>query len=230
MGHLLLLLFLGSSPAEVAISRAQEAIKASPKTSHAHVELGRALVRRARETGDPVHLDLAERSLQRALEIEPESFDGLKVRVTVLLARHEYTKALELAKILNKRIPDDALIYGLMADAYMGLGQHGEAEKQVDWMLNFRRANVGAMIRGAQLRVVFGDPEGAIEWFTSAFRLTSATEVEERAWLLWQIARVHLAEGKVEAAEKMLGQALTLFPGYHLVTAEMAALRAKQLK
>ena len=93
-----------------------------------------------------------------------------------------------------------------------------------------RRANVPAMIRGAFLRIAFGDVEGALEWLTSAFKLTSFTETEERAWLLTHIARLRLQTGKPDLADPLLNQALGLFPDYYFVLDSLADTRSAQGK
>src|SRR5207249_10303666 len=72
---------------------------------------------------------------------------------------------------------------------------------KAQWMINMRRGNVPAMIRGAFLRTVFGETEGALEWLTSAFKLTSFTETEERAWLLTHIARLRLERSEEHTSE-----------------------------
>jgi tetratricopeptide (TPR) repeat protein len=112
----------------------------------------------------------------------------------------------------------------------MALGDYAEAEAKAQWMINMRRGNVPAMIRGAFLRTVFGETEGALEWLTSAFKLTSFTETEERAWLLTHIARLRLETGKPELADQLLNQALGLFPDYYFTLDSLAETRSAQDK
>jgi tetratricopeptide (TPR) repeat protein len=162
--------------------------------------------------------------------VEPDNFEGQKARVMVLLGRHEYAAALELAKKLNKRIPDDVQLYGLIGDACMELGDYTEAEAKVQWMVNMRRGNVPAMIRGAFLRNAFGEVDGAIDWLTSAFKLTSFTEPEERAWLLTHVARLRLETGKLDTAGQLLNQALSLFPEYYFALDSLAETRRAEGK
>src|SRR6185436_18275921 len=107
------------SPAQKAIAGAQEQIRKDPKLIDAYDNLAKALVRRARETGDADYYKQAERAIEDALRLEPEHFEALKARTMVLLGRKEYAAALELGRKLNKRIPDDVLMYGLIADAGM---------------------------------------------------------------------------------------------------------------
>jgi tetratricopeptide (TPR) repeat protein len=210
------------SPAQNAIAGAQERIKRDAKQAEPHSTLAKALVRRGRETGDPDYYKQAERAVQDSLRIEPDNFEALKARVMVLLGQKEYPAALELGKKLNQRIPDDVLMYGLIADASMALGDYKEAETSAQWMLDLRRGNVPGMIRGAALRRVFGEVDGALEWFTSSFKLTSPGETEERAWLLTQIARLRLETGKLDLAERLLRQALEIFPDYYFTLEALA--------
>ena len=216
------------TPAQNSISYAEAAIKKDPKQAQGHIELALALVKRARETDDPKFLDQAEREIDESLKLEKDSFEAQKVRVMVLLARRNYLPALELARKLNKLTPDDVLVYGLVADACMALGEYKEAETSAQWMLDLRRGNLAGLQRGAFLREMFGDIDGAVEWLTSVFKLTSTTESEERAWVLTHIARLNLSAGKIDVAEKQVAQAVTLFPEYYFALRIQADVRSAQ--
>jgi tetratricopeptide (TPR) repeat protein len=218
------------SPAQKAIAYAQEQVQKNAAQAEGYSDLAKALVRRGRETGNADYYLQAARAVEDSLRIEPDNFEGLKAQVMVMLGRQEYAAALELARKLNKRIPDDVLLYGLIADACMALGDYAEAEAKAQWMINMRRGNVPAMIRGAFLRTVFGETEGALEWLTSAFKLTSFTETEERAWLLTHVARLRLETGKPELADQLLNQALGLFPDYYFTLDSLADTRSAQGK
>src|SRR4051794_37044994 len=100
------------SAAERAMSGAEELIRKFPGQAEPYSNLAKALVRRGRETGDASFLARADKAALESLRIEPENFDGLKARVQIMLGRHEYEAALELAQKLNKRIPDDVGVYG----------------------------------------------------------------------------------------------------------------------
>jgi tetratricopeptide (TPR) repeat protein len=214
------------SPAQRTILAAEEQIKKDPKQSHGYNDLAKALVRRGRESGDPDYYRQAARAVQDSLKVEPDNFEGYKARVMVLLGQREDAAALDLARKLNQRIPDDVQVRGLIADACRELGDYPQAEMQTQWMLNLRRGNIPGMSRGAFLRIDFGDAEGALDWLTSAFKLTNPTETEERAWLLTHIARVRLQTGKLELAEQLLGQALEIFPDYYFTLDALAETRS----
>jgi tetratricopeptide (TPR) repeat protein len=214
------------SPAQRAILAAEEQIKKDPKQSLGYNDLAKALVRRGRETGHPDYYQQAARAVQDSLKVEPDNLEGYKARAMVLLAEREDAAALELARKLNRRIPDDVQVRGLIADACRELGDYPQAEEQTQWMLKLRRGNIPGMVRGAFLRIAFGDPEGALDWLTSAFKLTNPTETEERAWLLTHIGRLRLQTGKLELADQLLGQALEIFPDYYFTLDALAETRS----
>ena len=218
------------SPAQQKIAWAKAAIAKNPERYQAYNELALALARRARETSDVSYYAQAEAALEKSFKLTPDNLEGRKVRVWVLLGQHEFAKALETAKALNKRTPDDVLIYGFLVDANIELGNYKEAEEAAQWMLDIRPGNVPGLTRAAFLRELFGDVDGAVELMNAAYTSTQATELEDRAWILTQIAHLQLSIGQADSAEKLLQHALGLFPNYHYALANLAKVRAAQGK
>jgi tetratricopeptide (TPR) repeat protein len=216
------------TPAEQRIAAARAGLARTPNVARLHVDLALGLARRARETADTSFYRAAEDALQAALTLEPKSYEARRTRVWVLLGRHEFARALEEAVPLNREAPDDVLVYGFLADAHAELGHYEEAEDAVQWMLNLRPGNVPALTRGAYLRELFGDIEGALEFMGQAFDRTPPDEVEDRAWILTQIGHLHASAGRLPTAEAVLDRALASFPGYHYALAQMARVRTGQ--
>ena len=218
------------SPAEQKIAWAKKAIEKDPGRYQAHNDLALALARRARETSNPVYYQQAEEALAKSLRLAPANFEAEKIQVWVLLGQHKFAAAQEKATALNRRAPDDVLVYGMLADAQIELGNYSEAETALQWMLDLRPGNVPALTRAAYLRELFGDIEGALELMNQAYERTPNNEVEDRAWVLTQLAHLELSRGKVEAAERILVRALKLFPDYHYALANLAKVRTAQRK
>ena len=120
------------------------------------------------------------------------------------------------------------LVYGFLVDGYVELGRYAEAEKAAQWMLDLRPGNIPGLTRAAHLRELFGDHAGAVELLDTAYRRTAASEVEDRAWILTQIAHLSLLTCRTDAAEQVLNEALSLFPNYHYALAQLAEVRAQQ--
>lgn len=218
------------SSAQRAVDAAQEQIKREPKSADSYNELARALVRRARESGDPDYYRQAQQAVDDSLRIAPDNFEGDKAHVLVLLGERKYSAALELAEKLHKHTPDDVQVWGMIADAALELGDYDRSEYAAQWMLRLRRGNLPGMVRGALLRRVFGDVDGALDWLNSVFRLTNATELEERAWLLTHIAQLRLEMGKFELADEILTQALQIYPDYYFTLDALAQTRSAEGK
>src|SRR5262249_9224621 len=216
------------SPAQQKITWALAAIAKNPGRYQAYNDLALALARRARETSDVSYYAQAEAQLKKSFELAPGNLEGEKVRVWVQLGKHNFSEALGVAKALNKRTPDDVLIYGFLADANIELGNYKDAEEAAQWMLDMRPGNVPGLTRAAYLRELFGDIEGAIELMNAAYQRTPPNEVEDRAWILTQIAHLELTTGHLESAEKLLRQALMVFPGYHYALGNLAKVRGEE--
>src|SRR5713226_4836604 len=102
------------SPAEQTMAQARKLIDKNPKDFEAYNALALALSRRARETSDVKFYTQAEEALQKSFEISPENFDGQRIHVWLLLGKHEFAAALDAAKKLNQRMPDDVMLYGFL--------------------------------------------------------------------------------------------------------------------
>ena len=216
------------SPAQQSMTQAERLIEKNPKNYEAYNALALALSRRARETSDVKFYAEAEETLKKSFEISPDNFDGKRVEVWLLLGKHEFAAAREEALKLNKRMPDDVMVYGFLTDANVELGDYAEAEKSAQLMLDLRPGNSPGITRAAYLRELFGDADGAVELMDMALASTSPSELEDSAWILSQMAHLQLSVGKITDAEKNLQQALGLFPGYHYALGNLAKVRIRQ--
>lgn len=218
------------SPAEQKIALAERAIKKNHDQPQPYVDLAMALARRARETSDATYYTRADEVLKKSFELAPDNFPGQKVHVWILLGKHEFARALQEAKEINRRMPDDVQVYGFLTDASIELGNYQEAEKAAQWMLDIRPGNLAGLTRGAYLRELFGDLDGAADFMRQAYEETPLTEAEDRAWTLSQLAHLQLAAGNLDTAEKILQAALQLYPGYHYALENLAKVRIAQHK
>lgn len=205
-----------SSPVERRIELAQRRIQSEPKNAQAYNELAFALCRAARDNGEVKLYDDADAALQKSLQLSPGNRDAFKLGVTVLLGKHQFAEALKLASDLQVHNHDDITIWGLLVDANVGLGKLDDAERDAQWILDLRSGSSLGFTKAAGLRELFGDPEGAIEFYEEAARRTSQSDLDERAWLMTQNARLQLKLGNTQRAQALLSEALTLFPNSQL--------------
>ena len=219
---------LSLSPAEKSMAAAQKEIASKPAQYAGYNHLAIALSRRARETSDVMYYAQAEEALKKSMELAPADFESQKIRVWLLLGRHEFPAALEAAKLLNKKVPDDILVYGFLTDANAELGNYGDAENAAQWMLNLRPGNLPGLTRAAYLRELFGDVDGAYQLMDMAYQSTVPTETEDRAWILSQMGHLRFIDGKTDDAGNILQEALIIFPNYHYALGNLAKVRIAQ--
>lgn len=218
------------TPAEQRISWAQAAIQENPERSQQYNELAMAYVRRVRETANTSWYDHAERALQESLQISPENLEAQRTEAAVLIGRKEFAKALDILKVLNAKMPDDLTTYGLVVDADIALGNYKDAETATQWMLDLRPGNIPGLLRGARLRRLFGDTEGAMQLYSASYQQVPQTQTEDLAWILTQMANLDLSTGNVEGADKLLQSALGKFPNYYLALESEARVRMAEQK
>lgn len=216
------------SPAELKIDLARKAIESNSKNPDAHSALALALARRARETSDPKYYEQASEEIKESLRLVPDNFEARKVETWVALGKHEFSRALELARALSKRRPDDVFAYALLTDACIETGNYDEAEKAAQWALDMRPGEISGLTRAAYLRELFGDIQGAVDLMQSAYTKTAPSEVEDRAWILTQFAHLQLLMGKPDVAELALADGLKLFPAYHYALGNFVKVRIAQ--
>jgi tetratricopeptide (TPR) repeat protein len=218
------------TPAERRIAAARAAVDLHPKRVSGWNDLAMGLTRRARETANPAFYAEAWTATEHALALAPTDLDARKLQVWILLGQHEFARAVDAAEPINKQMPDDVMVYGLLVDGYIELGRYAEAEKAAQWMLDLRPGNLPGLTRAAHLRELFGDHEGAVELMDTSYRRTAEAEVEDRAWILTQIAHLSLLTCRTEAADRLLTEALRLFPDYHYALAQMSDVRQQQAR
>jgi tetratricopeptide (TPR) repeat protein len=218
------------TPAQQKISWAQAAIQENPDRSQPYNDLAMAYVRRVRETADTSWYDQADKALQESLRISPENLEAQRTEAAVLIGRKEFVKALDISKILNAKMPDDVTTYGLVVDADIALGNYRDAETAAQWMLDLRPGNIPGLLRGARLRRLFGDPEGAMQLYSESYQQLPQTQTEDLAWILTQMADLDLSTGNVSGADKLLQSALGKFPNYYLALESEARVRVAQQK
>lgn len=217
----------GPTPTEQKIESLRRDIEKSP-TYQTYNELAQALILRVRESGDSGQYVEADRALARSKQLAPENLENESIAVSILLGKREFDAALERARALNKRVPDDVAVYGHIVDAAAALGKYDEAEQAAQWMLDLRSTSILSLTRAASLREVFGDVEGALNLMQGIYPRIAPHDTEARAWHLTQMASLLAGARKTAAAEGAALAALALFPDYPHALGQLARVRLSQ--
>jgi tetratricopeptide (TPR) repeat protein len=105
----------------------QKRLKQNPDDQRAYVLLGAVYLQKVRETGDPTYYGKAEKALNRALDLNPDDFAAMIQMGALDLARHQFHEALTWGEKARAISPGTALIYGVIGDAQIELGQYDAA-------------------------------------------------------------------------------------------------------
>ncbi len=120
------------------------------------------------------------------------------------------------------------MTYGYLAESEIALGDYPEAETNAQWMMNMRPNNTPALLVGAKLRTLYGDPQGAIDFLNRAYSQTSPVEVGDLAWIANQIATIQIESGENDAAAQTLKGVEQIFPRYPYTMENLARVRMAQ--
>ncbi|MCC6539988.1 MAG: tetratricopeptide repeat protein [Bryobacterales bacterium] len=189
-----------------------------------------AALQRAEITAAAADVQQAEMAVVRELRAAPRDYPLRRLRVRLLLAQGDATAAREQAAALNREMPDDLAVYGLLAEAQARLGDLAGAEKNVQWMLDLRPEDPRSLLAAARLRTRFGLHEGALQMYADAVRRFPAEEMAARCQTLVGAAESYLALGKLAGARDAAEQALRLAPEAAAARAVMTQITTRQKK
>lgn len=188
-------------------------IRRNPGQVKNYVALAQLFLQEARVTANELeYLPKAERLLNQALRLDAENFEALVTKASLLLTLHQFEEARDLDVRAIAKNQYSAFAYGVLCDAYTELGMYDEAVRAVDQMLSLR-PDLRSYSRASYLRELHGDLAGASE----AMKLAADCGMrgqEQRAWVLYNLGKLLLDQGKLESAAYVFGGVLDERPNY----------------
>jgi tetratricopeptide (TPR) repeat protein len=207
----------------------QQMLKRNPRNATALLGLGDALIRKARETGDPGYFNRAEEALKKSLDSTAKNFRAARALAYVFYSRHEFGPAAAQARRAVEMNPDDGDSYGILGDALLEIGQYAEAEAAYSYMIELEQS-LYSYSRRAGLKSMRGDSAGAIADLERAVALGKAAQQpsESIAWTEWQLGMEYFAIGDLSKSQEYFQQSLESYPNYYRALASLAQLRFAQ--
>ncbi len=194
-----------------------------PAVVHAAAE---KLLLRTRIDLDPRLVMQAEARIKQALQLAPQAPRSWTLKSWSELAGHRFADALASAREAERLGARDAVTLGLIADALVELGRYAEAVHVTQQMLD-RFPGLAAWSRAAHLRYLHGDLDGAIDLMQQA-AAAGAQPSEPVAWVLLQLAELHLNRGETAPAGAVVRQVLAWYPTSPQGLAQAARVYAVQ--
>ena len=195
----------------------------NPKDIKAAIALSSLYIQEARITGNYVYYDAAAiKYINSVLEDQPDNFEALTLKALLYMSQHHFADGLAIAEKAQKVNPYNALIYGILVDGNVEMGNYKAAVENSDKMVSIR-PDIRSYARISYLREIHGDYPGAIQAMKLAVDAGGAGD-EPTEWTRIQLARLYENTGDLKSAEMHYMIALQERPGYPYATAGLGHL------
>ncbi len=193
-------------------------LQTTPKDTKAAIALSSLYIQEARITGNYVYYDAAAmKYLNNVLDNEPDNFEALTLKSLLYMSQHHFADGLAIAEKAQKINPYNALIYGILVDGNVEMGNYKAAVENSDKMDSIR-PDIRSYSRISYLREIYGDYPGAIEAMKLAVNAGGAGD-EPTEWTRIQLARLYENTGDLKSAEMHYMIALEERPSFPYATA-----------
>ncbi len=187
-----------------------EAVSLDDSFARAHSGLGRCYVHHAQGYGGHHYYELAEKSLSRALELDPGLTGARLQMVYVYLHRGEKEHALATLADARREAPNDPTVLIIAATLYRLDGLYEKALKQYDRLLELNPRDVVVASYGrARIFNYEHEYEKAID------ELNRGREVEpEHPLIKTFLAVAYFDQGRIAEAQKLVEDVLRQHPHF----------------
>ncbi|MEO8416888.1 MAG: tetratricopeptide repeat protein [Ginsengibacter sp.] len=193
-------------------------LQATPNDAKSAIALSSLYVQEGRVTGNYIYYDAAAmKYINIVLENQPDNFEALTLKSLIYMSQHHFADGLTIAEKAQKINPYNALIYGMLVDGNVEMGNYNAAVDNSDKMDSIR-PDIRSYSRISYLREIYGDYPGAIEAMKLAVGAGGAGD-EPTEWTRIQLARLYENTGDLKSAEMHYLIALEERPGYGYATA-----------
>lgn len=186
--------------------------------------LASAYAAQARRTHHAAEFVRAEKTALRSLEKLPFHNEGATmVLARVAEARHDFVRAIGLAREVLRSKPSSTDARGLLLTSFLATGRLEEAMEIADDLVDRSPQQGSFALRAVALATTGRDAE-AQRSFERALAVEDVGELDESARTRAMLARFHLRRGRSAPARELLEESLRLLPGFPMAHALMAEL------
>ena len=207
-----------------AILKETRATEKNPKDAKGWIDLGNALMQKARETADLSYYGHAEAVYRKALALDAGDVAALTGLAWVTSDRHEFEQSKAWAGRALALDPANNDAYGLIGDADQEIGDYDAAYAHYQAMLNIR-PDLASYSRGGHLLWLTGDFRKGV-WLMVKAIDAGGPYAETTGWCRAQLGLMLYSEGHQAAAEQTLRDALTTTPHNYRVLMALGRVEA----
>lgn len=201
------------SDVKAAIENLISNVESNPSDMRSKVALGMAYIQEGRITGNHSYYDAVALELfGTVLKKEPQNFEALVGKATILLSQHHFNEAIPVAIEAGKINPHSSASYGLLTDAYVETGQYDKAIEMADKMTSIR-PDIRSYSRISYLREIFGKNIGAINAMKLAVE-AGYPGAEQTEWSRHQLGRLYENDSDLLNAERCYDESIYFRPSF----------------
>lgn len=182
---------------------------------------------RARISGDVTDYARAEEAASRSLGIEPRQLDVQALHARILLASHEFSRALREASAVDRSAPNQPAVLAIIGDASLELG---DVDGAAAIYTRIEELAPGPAVTARLSRVAFlrGDPIGAVALAESAHKAAAKDGEDGPAlsWYAYLAGTLSMSAGMPDDAARWFDRALSDWPDSFLALAGRARAAA----
>jgi tetratricopeptide (TPR) repeat protein len=208
----------------------QKILKQHPD-AELYYRLSDLYIQKGRQTGDITYFNLASKSLQAALRLQPNLEAAHRHLAFVLYSLHDFASATREAGRAIQLDPRDAYAYGVLGDAQLETGKYEKAAGTYARMAAIKH-DLYSYSRRSGLETIMGENDAAVADLKRAIAAGIQTNEppEGVAWAQTMLAQDYFLMGKLDDAYLAGAAALKTYPGYHRALAILGQVRAAQGK
>jgi tetratricopeptide (TPR) repeat protein len=207
-----------SDPLDARIAAEQDVLRANGATPEGLEKLGWSFIEKARTSQDHGYYLLATHAARAMRHAQAEAAAADLLEGHALHSLHRFDEAGQIARRLVE-LRGSPLDFALLGDTLLDRGRIDEAARAYQKMMR-RRPDSRAYSRVAEVRLLVGDLDGALEAIRVASRAVSPRDREAFAWIWSRLAMLELQRGNTREALRTSDVATTAAPG--LAAAELA--------
>ena len=198
-------------PIDQEIARAQASVRNSPSSANLE-RLGWTFIKRARVSFDAGFYKLAEQCAVCMEARSSKSADALLLHAHALQSLHRFGEAEIAARELVK-LRERPFDYGVLGDILVDEGKVREGAAAYQKMVDLR-PDLQSYARGAHVRWLTGNLDGAIQLMKLATSASSPNDPEAAAWAFTRLANYQFQHNATKSALQSCDAALALQSDY----------------
>lgn len=209
------------------INELKTKITQKPEDAKLRLQAATIFIAEQRITGEHhYYFNAIEKILNGVLSLDPKNFEATVYKASLMMSRHKFAEAKKLAEEAKTINPNNAYVYGILADANVELGNYDDAVAASDKMQSLK-PSLESYSRASYLREIYGDTAGAVAAMKMAVT-AGLPGSEPQSWSRNVLGDLYYNSNQLDKAAYAYEENLVLRPSYAPSMAGLAKVEMKR--